>query len=91
MEKKKKEKSKFPEKDVVTGTCALCERPNVVLKQSHIIPKLVYRRIKKFADSRFRNYFDPRIIFQDGEKKYMLCGDCEEFFSGYETKFCGRL
>lgn len=91
MGNKKNEKPKSPEKDVVIGTCALCERPNVELKQSHIIPKLVYKRIKTFTDSKFRNFFDPRIVYQDGEKKYMLCGDCEQFFCVYETKFCNTF
>ena len=69
------------------GTCALCKRENVVRKQSHIIPKGVYRRSRTKKDSRFKNHFHPGEIFQDGEKKYMLCGDCEGFFNTYETPF----
>lgn len=69
------------------GTCALCKRENVVRKQSHIIPKGVYKRSRTKKDSRFKNHFHPGEIFQDGEKKYMLCGDCEGFFNTYETPF----
>lgn len=69
------------------GTCALCKRENVERKQSHIIPKGVYRRSRTKRDSRFKNHFRPEEIFQDGEKKYMLCGDCEQFFNSYETPF----
>ena len=69
------------------GTCALCKKENVERKQSHIIPKGVYRRSRTKRDSRFKNHFRPEEIFQDGEKKYMLCGDCEQFFNSYETPF----
>lgn len=74
-------------KEKVFGTCALCQKENVELRQSHIIPKAVYRRAKTFENSRFRSFYEPKKIFQDGEKKPMLCHDCEEFFSKYETKF----
>ena len=72
------------------GTCALCKREKVVLKQSHIIPKGVYRRSRTKKDSRFKNHFHPGEIFQDGEKKYMFCGDCEWFFNTYETPFFNK-
>lgn len=60
-------------KKSTTGTCALCTRKNIALMQSHIIPKLVYSRVKTYQNSRFRNYFDFNQLFQDGEKKPMLC------------------
>ena len=72
------------------GTCALCKRENVERKHSHIIPKGVYRRSRTKRDSRFKNHFRPEEIFQDGEKKYMLCGDCEQFFNSYETPFFNK-
>lgn len=70
------------------GTCALCKKENVELMQSHIIPKAVYKRIKTHEKSRFRELNDLNQIHQDGEKKPMLCHDCEEFFSRYERDFC---
>lgn len=69
------------------GECALCKKKNIELMQSHIIPKAIYRRTKTYQNSIFRDYYNPKIIHQDGEKKPMLCHDCEEFFSQYETKF----
>ena len=69
------------------GTCALCKRENIERRQSHIIPKGVYRRSRIKENSHFKNHFHPEEIFQDGEKIYMLCGDCEKFFTSYETPF----
>lgn len=70
------------------GKCALCRKENIQLMQSHLIPKGVYNRIKAFKNSRFREMGDINKIYQDGEKKPMLCHDCEEFFSKYERIFC---
>jgi hypothetical protein len=73
------------------GTCALCKRSEVELLGSHIIPKLVYRRIKSFDNSRFRNYYNINAVFQDGEKKSMLCSECEGFFNRFETTFANEF
>lgn len=70
--------------------CALCKEPEVELRESHIIPKFAYRRIKTFSTSRFRNYYDLKTIYQDGEKKPLLCQKCESFFSAFETKFANK-
>lgn len=74
-------------KEKIIGDCALCRKKNIELRQSHIIPKAVYRRTKTYENSRFRDFYEPKKIYQDGEKKPMLCHECEEFFSRYETKF----
>ena len=74
-------------KEKIIGDCALCRKKNVELMQSHIIPKAIYRRTKTYENSRFREFYEPKKIYQDGEKKPMLCHECEEFFSQYETKF----
>ena len=73
------------------GTCALCKQENVELRQSHIIPKGVFKRAKTVSNSRFRNYYEPKQIYQDGIKIRMLCNDCEEFFSKYERAFDNRF
>lgn len=73
------------------GTCALCGKENIQLMQSHLIPKAVYKRIKTFKNSRFREMDDIQKIYQDGEKKPMLCHDCEELFSKYERDFCNTF
>lgn len=69
------------------GTCALCKAPNVQLRASHLIPKLAYNRTKSTKKSRFRAINDIKHPLQDGEKKYLLCDRCEEFFSGFESQF----
>lgn len=67
-------------------TCALCKREEQ-LKESHLIPKLVYRRIRSHPNSRFRSLDNITKVWQDGEKYEMLCHDCEEKFSALETYF----
>lgn len=76
----------------VTGTCALCKKENVILEESHIIPKFVARRIKKRSITGFiRNLFEPNKVMQDSEKEYLLCGDCEDRFGVYETIFANTI
>ena len=70
--------------------CALCKQ-EAELMDSHIIPKLVYRRIKSHPNSRFRSLDNISKIWQDGEKRKMLCHDCEEKFSALETFFANHL
>lgn len=67
--------------------CALCENEYPKLCQSHLIPKLVYKRIRLHPKSRFRNLSEVNRPLQDGEKHYMLCSACEERFSKLETWF----
>jgi hypothetical protein len=73
------------------GTCALCKKENIELRDSHIIPKLAYKRVKAYQTSRFRNFYDINTIYQDGEKKPLLCSDCELFFCKYETYFTNKF
>lgn len=70
----------------VHGTCALC-RNEADLELSHIVPKLVVRELKKTSVGAIRNISNPNGTVQDGEKHYMLCGDCEDRFNPYETEF----
>ena len=70
----------------INTKCALCGR-EAELMQSHIIPKLVYRRIRAFPNSRFRSMDNFGKELQDGEKRPMLCHDCEEKFITLETWF----
>lgn len=75
----------------VIGKCALCKKEDMRLLDSHIIPKLVYKRIKEYPNSRFRNVFQLKDIYQDGEKKPLLCEDCEKFFNGFETPYVNTI
>ena len=70
--------------------CALC-RKEADLMNSHLIPKLVYNRIKSHPKSRFRSLDNITRIMQDGEKHYMLCHECEEKFSFLETYFAKKF
>lgn len=73
-----------------TGICALCHE-NKELELSHIIPKFVIRYLKKTSFGAIRSMENPNKVVQDGEKHYLLCGDCEDLFSIYETKFANRF
>lgn len=67
--------------------CALCNK-DAELKLSHIIPKFVFRYLKKDSfTGRLRNVLNPNIAVQDGDKQYLLCGECEGLFSKREAKF----
>lgn len=74
------------------GTCALCKKTNAILEKSHIIPKFIFRRIVKKSVSGFmRNPFNPDERIQDGDKQYMLCGECEDIFNVSETMFANKI
>lgn len=76
----------------IVGTCALCKEENVILEESHIIPKFVFRRIMKKSVTGFmRNAFNPNQRVQDGDKQYLLCGNCEDLFNTCETKFANKI
>ncbi|URZ04229.1 hypothetical protein [Clostridium felsineum] len=71
--------------------CALCGQDRD-LKKSHIIPKFVTERIKKNSPIGFmRNAQNPKVRLQDGDKRPMLCGECEERFSRYERLFAKKI
>ncbi|MDA1802616.1 hypothetical protein [Bacillus cereus group sp. BY6-1LC] len=75
----------------VSGECALCKKESE-LKLSHIIPKFVFRTLKKDSfTGRFRAATEPNKALQDGKKEYMLCGECEGLFSSNETKFSNKI
>ncbi len=67
--------------------CALCDQPKELV-ESHIISKFFYKWIKNTSKSdhkRFRTFDDN--IRQDGYKLYLLCKDCEQKLSRFETYF----
>lgn len=68
----------------IVGTCALCKSQNIILQDSHIIPKFVSRRlIKKSITGFLRQASNPNKRLQDGDSTYLLCADCEQKFSKY--------
>lgn len=70
--------------------CALCRQVKE-LELSHIVSKFVVRYLKKTSIGAIRNMESPDRVVQDGEKHYLLCGDCENLFSTYETKFANSF
>lgn len=70
--------------------CALCYEDKT-LELSHIVPKFVMRYLKKTSVGAIRNMENPNAVVQDSEKHYLLCGDCEDLFSTYETKFANEF
>ena len=71
--------------------CRLCGSTDP-LKDSHIIPKFVGRWMKKTSLTpylRFGEDMDRRS--QDLSTLELLCDDCEERFSAWETKFANEI
>lgn len=60
------------------GDCALCGEKNVILKESHSIPKFAYDWLKRTSPTQYIRYsLDVNVRRQDGPKEYLLCGECE--------------
>jgi hypothetical protein len=73
------------------GLCKLCEA-EADLELSHIIPKFVFRHLKKTSPTgHMRSADNPNRSVQDGLKVPFLCGDCEDLFSVWETKFANEI
>lgn len=70
--------------------CGLCNKEKEI-QLSHIVPKFVGRHLKKTSVGNIRNLEDPNKTVQDIEKHYLLCHDCEEFFSASERWFASNL
>ena len=71
--------------------CKLCGSDSP-LKESHIIPRFIGRWMKKTSPTPYFRYggdMDKRT--QDLGKMKLLCGDCENLFSGWETKFAKEV
>ncbi len=71
--------------------CSLCGS-NSPLKQSHIIPKFVGKWIKETSPTPYLRFGgDMEKRQQDLVKMELLCGDCENRLSLWETKFAGEI
>lgn len=71
--------------------CALCKK-DTTLELSHIIPKFVYRSMKKNSPTgNMRLTSEPNRKIQDGDKQKMLCGECEDLFNQDETTFANTI
>ena len=84
-------KGKKKKKTFRYGKCGLCDKKKV-LKLSHRIPKFVARSIKdKSFTKKLRNPNDLKLSYQDSDKEYLLCGNCEGLFSKNETSFANTV
>jgi len=71
--------------------CALC-RKEAELEVSHIIPKFVFRTLKKNSPTgNMRLTSEPNRKVQDGDKQRLLCGECEDLFNQDETTFANTI
>jgi hypothetical protein len=73
------------------GKCKLCGNEGD-LEESHFIPRFVGKWIKKTSITGYlREYNEPHKRAQDTAKEYWLCGECEDKFSVWETKFANSV
>jgi len=73
------------------GVCKLCGNHGD-LEESHFIPKFVGKWVKKTSITGFlREQNELHKRAQDTAKEYWLCGDCEDKFSIWETKFANTI
>lgn len=77
--------------DSVDLPCALCGS-RAPLHLSHILPAFVIRWLRESAGGNpIRNSQDPNRRVQDGEKRYLLCSECEQRFSKWEKRFADHV
>ncbi|WP_455921803.1 hypothetical protein [Pseudomonas putida] len=76
----------------VIGDCALCDAQQVILKESHSIPKFVYDWLKSTSKTPYiRSLDNVNVRHQDGPKEHLLCGDCEGKLSVLEKELAEHL
>lgn len=71
--------------------CALCCQQRDLL-ESHIIPKFIFKWQKDTSATGYlRSSKQPNMRVQDGLKTKLLCHECEQLFSGWESQFANRI
>lgn len=70
--------------------CNLCDKEGK-LAESHVIPKFVFKWMKKSGGNYFRSPSNPNQRMQDGIKKHLLCDECEQIFSKSEKWFAENI
>ncbi|RFC53189.1 DUF2616 domain-containing protein [Brumimicrobium aurantiacum] len=68
--------------------CKLCGTPDQV--KSHILPKFIFRWLKKTGTGRLRNIENINLPTEDGIVKKFLCKHCEDKFNRAETEFANN-
>ena len=72
------------------SNCRLCENATD-LRESHIVPKFVFRWLKSSSPTGIRQAVEPNRRVQDGWKRPFLCGTCEAILNKHETPFASKL
>jgi hypothetical protein len=71
------------------GSCRLCNEEKV-LRQSHVVPKFVFRWLKNSSPGHLRTVETPNRRSQDGPTRAWLCDACEQRLSKWENEFSSK-
>lgn len=73
------------------GQCGLCLEDNVVLQNSHLIPRAVYKKMTKRAEKNsLITFTDNKTVKRPNQiKKYFLCQTCEQLFNNNGEQWLG--
>lgn len=67
--------------------CRLCLK-RAGLRQSHLIPSFFPRWLKKTGSTAFRAPVNPNVRLKETASLRLLCQECEQRLSKFETYFC---
>src|SRR5580704_3947168 len=71
------------------GTCKLCRGNPVELKDSHLLPANIYRKIRRSEGANNSLLVASKESFRFTDKQirdYVLCGKCEQLFGNVENR-----
>lgn len=72
------------------GQCKLCLKPDMELRNSHIIPEFMYQKLydenpKRYYTLKVGEKNNSKKIEQKGIREYLFCDSCEGILNEYET------
>lgn len=70
------------------GTCKLCRKNGVELKDSHLLPAYIYKKIRRSQGANNTLVVASKESFRFTDKQvsdYVLCGLCEQLFGEVEN------
>jgi len=70
------------------GTCKLCRRNGIDLKDSHLLPANIYKKIRRSEGANNSLVVASKDSFRFTDKQisdYVLCGECEQRFGEVEN------
>jgi hypothetical protein len=74
---------------IESDLCGLCGESGQV--DSHILPKFIFRWMKKTGTGRLRAVSNINLPIEDGIVKKFLCNNCESRFNKSETYFANKV